>query len=124
MHMYMYMVPAYTNSIIAVVVREILVNPQECIKSKNKVLKLTRGIACYTYMCTYMQLYTLYMPVLYLQPHIRFGAETVHHSWAASKKCRTGYLSKTSSKLLWKKSSVFKHVRRLATGSRLKIYLY
>ena len=31
-----------------------------------------------------------------------------------SKKHMTGYLSKTSSKLLWKKSSAFKHVRKLA----------
>ena len=46
------------------VVREILGNLQKCMKSKKKLMKLTKGIACYTY--TYMQLYTLCAGWLYL----------------------------------------------------------
>ena len=57
------------------------------------------------------------MKVLYLQPHNRFGAETAHHSWAADvKEMYDWLLQQDIIKLLWKKTSAFKHVRRLASN--------
>ena len=38
-----------------------------------------------------------------------------------SKKRMTGYLNKTSSKLLWKKSSALKHVRKLAVFQNMPL---
>ena len=57
------------------VVQEIFENLQKCKKSKNKLLKRTRGIACCTYTYTCMQFYTLCVGWLYL-----FGNDSLWES--------------------------------------------